>query len=46
MAAAKAAFSAHLGDIKPTGPFTLIFHDPVNEHDDEPICDVAYPLGD
>ena len=37
VAAAKAAFSAHLGDIEPTGPFTLIFHGPVNDHDDGPL---------
>ncbi|MGI8696955.1 MAG: hypothetical protein ACR2JQ_09960 [Mycobacteriales bacterium] len=34
---AKDAFTAHLGDIEPTGPFTLIFHGPVNDQADGPI---------
>jgi DNA-binding transcriptional MerR regulator len=34
---AKAAFAAHLGGTQPTGPFTLIFHGPVNAHDDGPL---------
>jgi DNA-binding transcriptional MerR regulator len=37
VAGAKAAFSAHLGGIEPTGPFTLIFHGPVNDQADGPI---------
>lgn len=37
VAAAKAAFGAHLAGVEPTGPFTLIFHGPVNDHDDGPI---------
>lgn len=37
VAEAKAAFAAHLGDIAPTGPFTLIFHGPVNDQADGPI---------
>ncbi len=34
---AKAAFAAHLGPVKPTGPFTLIFHGAVNDQADGPI---------
>lgn len=34
---AKAAFREHLGGVAPTGPFTLIFHGPVNDTDDGPI---------
>ena len=37
VAEAKAAFSAHLGGVEPTGPFTLIFHGPVNDQADGPI---------
>lgn len=37
VAEAKAAFTAHLGPIAPTGPFTLIFHGPVNDQADGPI---------
>jgi DNA-binding transcriptional MerR regulator len=37
VAEAKAAFAAHLGDVAPTGPFTLIFHGPVNDQADGPI---------
>lgn len=37
VAEARAAFNAHLGDTEPTGPFTVIFHGPVNDHDDGPI---------
>lgn len=36
-AEARAAFSSHLGDVEPTGPFTLIFHGPVNAQDDGPL---------
>ncbi len=36
-AEARAAFRAHLGGLEPTGPFTLIFHGPVNDHDDGPL---------
>jgi DNA-binding transcriptional MerR regulator len=34
---AKAAFAAHLEGVQPTGPFTLIFHGPVNADDDGPL---------
>lgn len=34
VAAAKAAFTAHLGDIEPAGPFTVIVHGPVKDRDD------------
>lgn len=34
---AKAAFRSHLGDTGPTGPFTLIFHGPVNDQADGPL---------
>lgn len=34
---AKAAFSAALGDRKPTGPFTVIFHGIVDNESDGPI---------
>lgn len=34
---AKALFRAHLGDAEPTGPFSLIFHGPVNDQADGPI---------
>jgi hypothetical protein len=34
---AKAAFRAHLGDIEPVGPFSLIFHGPVNDQADGPL---------
>ncbi len=37
VAEARAAFTAHLGDAEPTGPFTLIFHGPVNDQSDGPI---------
>ncbi|MGH2872522.1 MAG: MerR family transcriptional regulator [Solirubrobacteraceae bacterium] len=37
VAEAKAAFAAHLGSVEPTGPFTLIFHGPVNDEADGPI---------
>lgn len=37
VAEAKAAFAAHLGPVSPTGPFTLIFHGPVNDQADGPI---------
>lgn len=37
VAEAKAAFTAHLGGVAPTGPFTLIFHGPVNDQADGPI---------
>jgi DNA-binding transcriptional MerR regulator len=37
VAEAKAEFSAHLGGVGPTGPFTLIFHGPVNDQADGPI---------
>jgi DNA-binding transcriptional MerR regulator len=33
----KAAFSAHLQGTEPTGPFTLIFHGPVDNESDGPI---------
>src|SRR5579875_1873955 len=34
---AKAAFQAHLGEAEPAGPFTLIFHGPVNDQADGPL---------
>jgi DNA-binding transcriptional MerR regulator len=34
---AKAAFRAHLGSVEPTGPFTMIFHGPVNDQADGPL---------
>jgi DNA-binding transcriptional MerR regulator len=34
---AKAAFAAHLDGAPATGPFTLIFHGPVNADDDGPL---------
>jgi DNA-binding transcriptional MerR regulator len=34
---AKAAFRAHLGDLEPVGPFSLIFHGPVNDQADGPL---------
>jgi DNA-binding transcriptional MerR regulator len=34
---AKEAFAEHLDGARPTGPFTLIFHGPVNEEDDGPL---------
>jgi DNA-binding transcriptional MerR regulator len=34
---AKAAFAAHLGGAKPTGPFTLIFHGIVDHESDGPL---------
>ena len=34
---AKAAFAAHLDGAQPTGPFTLIFHGPVNADEDGPL---------
>lgn len=34
---AKAAFTAHLNRAQPTGPFTLIFHGPVNAEEDGPL---------
>jgi hypothetical protein len=34
---AKAAFTRHMGGAQATGPFTLIFHGPVNADDDGPI---------
>jgi DNA-binding transcriptional MerR regulator len=34
---AKAAFTAHLDAARATGPFTLIFHGPVNAEDDGPL---------
>ena len=34
---AKAAFAAHLDGAQTTGPFTLIFHGPVNADDDGPL---------
>lgn len=34
---AKAAFAAHLDGAQATGPFTLIFHGPVNADDDGPL---------
>lgn len=37
VAEAKAAFAAHLGPVAPVGPFTLIFHGPVNDQADGPI---------
>lgn len=37
IAEAKAAFRTHLGETVPTGPFTVIFHGPVNEAQDGPI---------
>ncbi len=37
VAEAKAAFAAHLGGVEATGPFTLIFHGPVNETADGPL---------
>jgi hypothetical protein len=37
VAEAKAAFNAHLDGVEPTGPFTLIFHGPVNDQADGPI---------
>ncbi len=37
VAEAKAAFAARLDRAEPTGPFTLIFHGPVNADDDGPI---------
>jgi DNA-binding transcriptional MerR regulator len=37
VAEARAAFAAHLGHVAATGPFTLIFHGPVNDQSDGPI---------
>lgn len=37
VAEAKAAFAAHLGPVAPIGPFTLIFHGPLNDQADGPI---------
>ena len=34
---AKAAFTQHLGEAEPTGPFMLIFHGVVNEDSDGPV---------
>jgi DNA-binding transcriptional MerR regulator len=34
---AKAAFASHLDQAQATGPFTLIFHGPVNDDDDGPL---------
>jgi DNA-binding transcriptional MerR regulator len=34
---AKAAFGAHLGGVEPVGPFSLIFHGPVNDQADGPL---------
>jgi DNA-binding transcriptional MerR regulator len=34
---AKRAFADHLGGTKPTGPFTLIFHNPINNESDGPL---------
>jgi len=34
---AKVAFTAHLDGARATGPFTLIFHGPVNDDDDGPL---------
>jgi hypothetical protein len=34
---AKAAFRAQLGDVEPVGPFSLIFHGPVNDQADGPL---------
>lgn len=34
---AKAEFAAHLGDVAPTGPFTLIFHGIVDHESDGPL---------
>ena len=34
---AKAAFSAHLGQAEPTGPFTVVFHGIVDDESDGPI---------
>jgi DNA-binding transcriptional MerR regulator len=34
---AKAAFATHLGHVAAAGPFTLIFHGPVNDQADGPI---------
>jgi DNA-binding transcriptional MerR regulator len=44
VAEAKAAFRAHLGNVQPVGPFTLIFHGPVNDQADGPLeAAVAVP---
>jgi DNA-binding transcriptional MerR regulator len=37
VALAKATFRAHLVHAEPSGPFTLIFHGPVNDQEDGPI---------
>lgn len=37
IAEAKAVFDDHLGEVKPTGPFTVIFHGQVNDQQDGPI---------
>jgi DNA-binding transcriptional MerR regulator len=37
VAEAKAAFAAHLGDTKPSGPFMLIFHGIVDQESDGPL---------
>jgi len=43
---AKAAFAAHLHGAQGTGPFTLIFHGPVNADDDGPLEAVLGCLDD
>ena len=45
VAEAKAAFAAHLGPVAPAGPFTLIFHGPVNDQADGPIEAAARRTG-